>query len=276
MKLVTIVTAVDAQSHVNECLKWLVQNTSEATPLVLLDNGSYTPIVNPYPERVKLVRYDVNIGGNATFHSTIPLVEELGGDIVAHLHCDMMIRELNWDQRIVEIFSHNPVALAGFVGSTELDAGGGRGLGTRLNFMGAFYEGFGQATPAEVHGIRDAGYCRAAVLDHCSMVFSLAVLKQLPPQQGNFAPGHFYDRILCCEVRMRNLNTYYIGILCDHFSGGTAGGAISREAMYTRWLQDNHIPIADDNLDRQVYLWSENLFLSTYRDRLHVVPFSVA
>lgn len=276
LQVAVIVTAVDAQQHVDECLKHLVDNTSAGTFIYLLDNGSEPPLTNPYPARVQVIRHDVNVGGNAVFHTTLPLLKLLGIDVVAHIHCDMMIREHNWDLRVASAFAEDPdLVLAGFVGSTELDAGGGRGLGTHLNFVGAFYEGFGQATPAEVHGIRSSGIIPVAVLDHCSMIFRVSHLSQLPPQEGNFAPGHFYDRILSAEVNRQGKHVAYIGIACDHFSGGTAQGCEKRDAMYRRWMEANNIEQTHPNLDMSVYLWSEQRFLSLYRDTYRFVPYRV-
>lgn len=278
-KLAVLVSAVDEEKQTKECIKWLVENTSPFTEIILIDNGSNPELSTDYGQDIT-IRVSENIGGNRVFHEFLEPENTsllLGYKYVAFIHCDMMILEKNWDLRVIEQFEKDEkLGLLGFVGSNQLDAGGGRGLGTRLNFQGQHYPEFGTATPAEPHGVRDSGFYPAAVLDHCSMIFRVTALKTIPPQKGNFAPGHFYDRICCVEMYLKGWRVGYLGIACDHFSGGTGGGCKNRDDMYRKWLLEEGLTPGDANLDIQVYLESERRFLTKYRDELGFVPFTVS
>lgn len=279
-RMAVVVSAVDEEKQTRECIKWLVENTSPTTEIILLDNGSNPPLLGDYGQDTT-IHLSENTGGNRVFHELLDDAEAAAGywslfQCVAFIHCDMMILEKDWDVRVLGQFEKDAkLGLLGFVGSNELDAGGGRGLGTRLNYQGRHYPEFGTATPAEPHGVRDAGFYPAAVLDHCSMIFRVEALRTIPTQKGNFAPGHFYDRICCVEMYLKGWHVGYLGIACDHFSGGTGGGCKNRDDMYRKWLVEEGFTPDESSLDRQVYLESERRFLTTYRDTLGMVPFKV-
>lgn len=273
-RLVTVVTSVDEPEWTKECIKWLKENsTPELNTIVLLDNGSYEPL--PDMGADVLLRWDKNYGANAVFHRMLPELNKMNAEFVAYLHCDLMVREKGWDMRVVEGFDAHPqVALMGFVGSNEIDMAGGRGLGTVLNYQGHEYP-FGKAVPAKVHGRPSRELEPCAVLDHCSMIFRIRVLGQLTPQEGNYSPGHFYDRIVCCETLYRGHRIAYIGIECDHFSGGTRGGVRNRDEFYSEWLESEGIPYNVENPDMSVYKEGEKRFLSRWRDEIKFIPLRV-
>lgn len=236
----------------------------DLTSIVVVDNGSDPP----YDIDSDLdVRYEHNIGGNSVFHRWITDDWFAGSppEFLAFFHCDLMMWETDWDLRVVQAFDADPkLNLIGFAGSNEIDAGGGRGLGTVLNYKGEYFEGIGQASPAEVHGRRLTGLEPAAVLDHMSMIFRRSELEQLTPQEGNYAPFHFYDRIISCEVLERGGHIAVLGIECDHFSGGTAGGAPQAEDLMRTWLDENEIPYDPERPYDAMYLHSEYLFKKKY------------
>lgn len=273
--MAVVVSCVDAPELAKECTMWLRTNTSPDTIIILLDNGSVKPLSRFYADR--LIRFDVNIGGNAVFHQMIPHLDKFGVDFVAYIHCDVMVREENWDQRVIAAFNYDPkLALIGFVGSNELDEKGGRGGGTMLNYLGSHYLGFGTSTTAEQHGTRVTELRPAAVLDHMTMIFRLSILRKLPPQEGNYAPGHFYDRICCAECVQQGYHVAYLGISCDHFSGGVAGGMASQLEVYKRWLAAEELAYDPNRIDTAVYMESERRFLHRFRDGTYkMVPYKV-
>lgn len=274
-KLVVIVTAVDEPELAQESTKWIRQNVRNPnTQIVLFDNGSYEPLDKFDADLVH--RQEENVGGNAVFHRSLPLLRSLDADIVAYFHCDLMVRHEGFDNDILDAFnSTENLGLVGFVGSNQIDAAGGRGYGTMLNFMGYDYPPWGKASPAEAHGRRQAGLKPAVVLDHCSMIFDINVLEQIPPQEGNFAPGHFYDRICCCEVLARGFKIGYLGIECDHFSGGIGKGTPNQNALYENWLKAEGLPYNPLRLDDAVYIESERRFLSKWRETSNFIPVQV-
>lgn len=286
-KLVTVVTCVDSAPLAEEALYYLKENTSKASEVVLVDNGSYTPL--PKFNADVLFRLKDNRGANAVFHRILPVLEGLEADYVAFFHTDLMIREKDWDQSVVEMFEMDKkLALMGFLGSDEIDAAGGRGLGTRSSFIGAEYKTI-WASPAEVHGARSKGLQAAAVLDHMSMIFRVDKLKQLPSQELNdyHTPGHFYDRVLSCEVLYRGWRIATLGIDCDHTGGGTGlakartsmdvaePGVLNRDECYTKWLKERNIPFEEGRVDHAIYLEGERRYLGKWRDTLKYIPLKV-
>jgi len=168
-RLAVLMTCVDSKELAEEALSYLRQNTTVETEIILVDNGSYTPLEKYDADRI--IRFDVNIGVNAIFHRTIPELEESGFTHVAHMHCDVMLREKNWDEYLMFAFETDPkLSLIGLLGSNEIDGAGGRGLGTASSFMGGEYN-TGWATKAEIHGRRVKGKEAAAVVDHLFMAF---------------------------------------------------------------------------------------------------------
>jgi hypothetical protein len=265
-RLAAVVYASDNAYWTGLAVAYLRENSDPAlTTVVLVDNGSRVP----YPPGGHINhRYEENVGGNAVFHRWITdgwLGKPLP-DIVAFVHCDLMVLERGWDKRVLAAFDADPdLALVGFVGSNEIDERGGRGGGTMLNFRGQFYDGIGQASPAEVHGGRVTGLHPAAVVDHCAMVFRRSVLETLTPQEGHYAPEHFYDRILSCEVLERGLHIAVLGIDVDHFSGGIGDGMEQADELRRRWLDAEGIAYNHDDTYSAVYKESERRFFARYK-----------
>ena len=299
-RVAAVITNTDSWPIAEESLKYLMENSTPSyTEVILLNNGSYSEpredYTKKYPENFAYVEFPNNLGANGVFHEMLNVLdtmntkwpEKYNFDIVAYFHNDMMVREEGWDERIVWAFDQDPkLALAGFLGSNEIDGAGGRGLGTTSSYMGYDYE-TGWATKAEIHGRRTIGTEAAAVLDHCSMIFRIPMLKQLPAQQkAGYAPHHFYDRILSCEVLDHGWHIAMMGIECDHFGGGTGLckvphegpelGVLNRNESYRKWLTEKEIPFKeDDNLDYIVYKEAEKIFLSKWRDELGFIPVKV-
>jgi GT2 family glycosyltransferase len=285
-RLVTVTTCVDSGAVAEESLEYLKQNsTPELTHIVLLDNGSYDPLVVYQADQ--LIRFPTNVGGNGVMHKMIPFLDEMNVEFVAYFHNDFMVAEKGWDSRVIAAFDNDPkLALLGMVGSDEMDGNGGRGFGTRLSFVGKeVYRTGWTGGPAEHHGKRSVGVQAAAGLDHCSLIFRLSALKEIPPQEGNYAPGHFYDRACCCELLQRGYRVATIDIACDHFSGGTGlcrapgvhKGVINRNELYTKWLESQGINSNVPNVDVEVEVFkeAERLFIKKWRDELKFIPLRV-
>lgn len=206
------------------------------------------------------------------------------GNIIAVLHSDLLISEKGWDERVLERFANNDsLGLVGFIGSNEIDAAGGRGLGTTSNFQGDAWaskdetgkEYSWQGSHARVHGKVDAGYSRAAVVDGCAMVFRRSVLEALSERE-DFPPHHFYDRLLSCEVREKYYEVGVLGIACDHISGQTVNQEPTYSVMAEKWATQHGLKMEPHhNWDTVLYRTAESMWLGEYRDIKHLVPCKV-
>ena len=246
----------------------------KCTEIITVDNGSPEPFPHDLPGN-RLIRYEKNVGGNAVFHRWI-MDNWFNGDVpefMAFFHCDLMIHEVGWDQRVLDAFDADPkLGIIGFAGSNEIDGWGGRGAGTMLNYSGKYFEGYGQASPAEAHGRRTDRLEAAAVLDHMSMIFRTSVLRSLTPQEGTYAPEHFYDRILCCEALEKGHHIAVLGVACDHFSGGIGPGNAQADELRKEWLEREGIPYPPDRSDLGVYVESERRFKERFG---YMIPIKV-
>jgi len=263
MTFAVVVYSTNNLPYTELAVDHLFETTSNDTDIVVVDNGS-TP---PFPPIGDLnIRYKQNIGGNAVFHRW--MVDQWFTDepeYIAFFHCDLMVHEPDWDQRVIRQFESDPLlALLGFVGSNEIDERGGRGGGTMLNYAGKYFEGIGQASPAEAHGRRMTGFEPGAVLDHAAMIFRTKYLKELTPQEDNYAPEHFYDRILSCEVLEKGWHIGILGVSVDHFSGGIGPGNAEADALRKRWLDQEQLPYDPQRSDLAVYIESERRFRSRF------------
>lgn len=282
--ILTVVTCCDSGPLAEECLYYLKENSTEVNEIVLLDNGSFTPL--PKYSADTLIRWDENFGGNAVFHRILPYLQEKKIDIVAFFHTDFMIREKYWDEHVRFAFDTYPnLGLIGFLGSDEIDYAGGRGLGTRSSYMGYEYNTI-WASPAEIHGARSRGLQAAAVVDHMSMIFRVSVLKEIPAAEEIHTPGHFYDRVACLEVLSRGYNIATYGLDCDHTGGGIGlakartsadpePGVLNRDKLYTKWLTERNIPFEPGLIDSYMYREGEKRYLGKWRDELKYIPLKV-
>lgn len=244
----------------------LITHCSQCTEIVAVDNGSPEPYPDDLPGDL-LIRYEQNIGGNAVFHRWL-IDDWFDGDppeFLAFFHCDLMIHEVGWDKRVLAAFDADPqLNLIGFVGSNEIDEFGGRGGGTMLNYAGKFFEGIGQASPAEHHGRRMTGLEPAAVLDHCAMIFRRTALENITPQEGYYAPEHFYDKIMSCEILEQGGHVAVLGVSVDHFSGGIGAGVAQAEALRIQWLNDQGVIYPEGRSHDAVYIESERRFKNRF------------
>lgn len=269
MKDLTVVMyGVDNPVVTRIAMEQLCSNTNhESSHIVLVDNGSDVPF-EPWGAD-QLIRYSENIGGNAVHHRLLQEKRFEPTRYIVFLHCDFVVRKFEWDRVLVDAMRDCYLSMAGLVGSNEIDELGGRGGGTALSYVGAVYEGVGQASKAEQHGRRltPGEVLPAAVLDHCAMAWQTDVLLSLTPQEGNLCPEHFCDRYWSCEVLEKGGRIAVIGIPSDHFGGGIgAQGNLKADALRKKWLDAEGIPYDPNRSDIAVYRESERRFLTRFRD----------
>lgn len=314
MKLSIVVGLCNSFEVSLEALKSFIQNLDhpEETEVIVIDNGSDTPFLeflagtgegdrklslDTNGVRMRIVRNEINTGNYPLFKQAAEIAE---GEIVAFLHSDVVIYEKGWDSHVRAHFDARPeLGLAGFIGSTELDGFGGRGLGTYSNFMGRSVTAVnGQVftgSVAEIHGKRTTDVIlNAKVVDGCAMIFRKGVLDRIE-WKSDYPPHHFYDRMMSCQVRELGSTIAVIGIEFDHFSGQTANVQAKWHDAAREWCEKNlGITSPDQWLEKNkawmlngynpsrgqkpggwdhvIYLEAERRFLQEYRDQKHLVP----
>jgi GT2 family glycosyltransferase len=244
----------------------LVQATEEADVL-LIDNGSDRPLRDErwLPAGVRVRRNPTNVGSYPLFAQALALSR--GWDVVAVLHSDLRVHERSWDARVRDAFAANErLGLLGFVGSDEIDAAGGRGQGTMLNFSG-----IGKASRAEDHGRRIDDLRPAAVVDGCAMILRRRVLSDIGVRP-DFPPHHFYDRLISCQVLERGWHVGVLGVACDHLGGQTSVLQPGWSALARDWALEHGIPKHPGGWDQAVYLEAERQFLDEWRDAKRFIP----
>lgn len=257
--------------------------TLGTTRVVVLDNGGdFNPHVRISDERLAVYNLQKNIGVYPVFDWGM---KNTTSEIVAFLHSDLIIDEQGYDARIVNEFVNRPsLGLIGFVGSNEIDHNGGRGGGTTSNFLGKTYiPEAGEAgymftgSPAEAHGMRNAGFTDAAVVDGCAMVIRRDAWKEIGFRE-NFPPHHFYDRLISTQMLEKGFKVGVLGIGCDHLGGQTVSKEQRYPDMAEEWCRKNVKPdrfVGNPpaySWDLTVYREAEFQWLREYRDRKHIVP----
>lgn len=274
--MIAFVGVLNGFDFLREALRALDEATSPDCGIVLLDNGSDTPLERePWlPDRAIVFRSEENLGNWALFGWALRALADHGHapDVVAVLHSDLFIWERDWDRRTLAAFRADPLlGLAGFVGARGLAGGGGRHL-TMLNFQGRAPWG----SPAEWHGDRIAGLEPAAAVDGCAMVFRTAALRAA--WDPDWPPHHFYDKELSCRILAAGLRVGAIGVACDHMGGQTACKQPQYFELCRRWCEAHGLrpePDHPDNWDLAVYRESERRFLRRWEQEQSFLPVNV-
>lgn len=277
MKKLSVVISVLNQIEMSkQCYMETYSNCSdnESVEFIIIDNGSDTPITEEEFPNAKIVRNNENIGVYPTFKQGMEIAES---PIVAFLHSDVVVWEIGWDKRVVDLFNEDKkTGMIGFIGSNEIDGLGGRGLGTASNFQGRKI-GNGslwQGSPAEVHGGRISGKMKSAVVDGCVMVLSKKAWKEIG-YRNDFPIHHFYDRLISTQLLEKGFSIYTLGIEFDHISGQTVNTQHKYSESGLKWLKENGKYTGGSNIDQQIYWIAEKMWLDEYRDKKHLVPLKV-
>lgn len=297
MDLTIVFTVLGQHDMAHSAIEMASRNISlSKTKIVVIDNGGDFALGIDNP-RVLIHRPEKNLGVYPVFDYAFNF-EYVTGGVVAFLHSDLFINEFGFDARILRAFdSTRHLGLIGFVGSNEIDAAGGRGGGTTSNFQGLTYHTDGggvivankivgnslqhwTGSPAEAHGMRNAEYTNAAVVDGCAMVISREAWRKIGNRE-NFPPHHFYDKLISTQMLEAGYKVGVLGIACDHLGGQT----VSREEGYNNlaeeWSREHLRPdqwignVPNFSWDQTVYHEAERQWLTEYRDTKHIVPLRV-
>jgi hypothetical protein len=250
MKKLTLVIGILNQFELaTQALELALHTLGEPkdTQILLIDNGSSTPYldhikaaVKTYTESVgelKIIRNPQNVGNYPLFFQAR---EQADGEAIAVIHSDLFIYGQNWDMHVKQWFEGEPqLGLIGFLGSSEIDNFGGRGLGTMSNFQGAKV-GQWEGSKAEIHGARieDNGRRWAAVLDGCPMIFRREALVQIE-RKPPFPVHHHYDRLFSAQMKELGWRTGVLGVPVDHLSGQTANTQMAYQDTARQWFKEH-------------------------------------
>jgi glycosyltransferase involved in cell wall biosynthesis len=269
MKLSIVVPTLGQHELTTLCISKLLENiTNRFTDILVIDNGGdyACPITD---SRLKIINMEKNIGVYPTFQVGM---DNTDGDIVAFFHSDLIVNEKGFDTRLINVFEiHDNIGLVGFVGSNEIDYHGGRGAGTTSNFQGGTYDKW-QGSPASAHGRTNTGLTPAAVVDGCAMVLRRETWNKLEKKD---LFHHFYDKIISCQVLEARYKVAILGVACDHISGQTVNAEPSYRLSSIEWLAVRGIHATFDDADSKIYQYSEDKFLTEYRDIKHLIPIKV-
>ena len=274
MKVAATVVNMDCSHMSEESMEYLVKYTSSDSFVFLTDNGSNIP---PKPTRDYFTIYlRPNEGINLVWYRLKEFLEKRDIDVLVCCHADFFISEENWDHKIRDAFEADPkLIMAGFVGSNEVGADGGRGGGTHLGFVGGTYRN-GTGSSWKHHGKLLEGVKPAACFDHCGLVYRVSAFDTLKSFFPDAPPMHFEDRILPVAANYHGYHCAMIGIDCDHLSGAKNSGMDNYYDAVKRWLDKAGIKHPEDgNYDHVAYIEAERQFLGTWRDDLHFIPFIV-
>lgn len=171
-------------------------------------------------------------------------------DILAYLHDDCLIKDQDWQGKVLREFWDEKVGLVGFGGAKEHGRADiykapydYRQLG-RARFMSNMED-------AEVHGERFTGSTEVAVLDGFALIVRRELLERAGGWPLNTPIGYVaYDYWLCCMAHRLGYKIRLVGVACKHYGGATfvkLGKGQSAEAQKQYW--DAHQYIYDEFRD---------------------------
>lgn len=295
-----VVGVLNAHDLAKTALRTMLETLEhpEETELIVIDNGSDERFtltsMQGLPDvcRVRAVRNEKNVGNYPMFKQGLELAD---GHIVAFLHSDVFVYQKGWDTSVrAQFAAHDDLGLIGFIGSTDMDAWGGRGSGTVSNMQGKTV-GEWKGSIGSIHGKVSGGMTiDGSVVDGCVMIFRKEMLA-LIGFKADFPIHHHYDRLMSAQMIERGFKVGILGIEFDHVSGQTANHAQKYQDTARDWFKA-HMGInkpqewADrrkewvakannpsrgkipDQWDYCTYLEAEYQFLKEYRDEKHIVP----
>ena len=237
-------------------------DTAKGIPwIVLIDNGSDTPLID-HPEIEKLVtQYDLevvrnekNIGVYPTFPQGMRLTED---PWVFYSHSDVEMIEYGWDEKLNRLLS--------LVGDNAGVCGmyGARGLGTKMIYKEPYdFRQLQRWACCTVPSMAVAGgdvltrdMEPVLVLDG----FSLIVNRDMIEKTGgfdcdSFPVHHFYDNDVCLQAHFAGYKNYVLDIDCIHHGGMTS--------CSEKWAEEWN------TTDLSVHRKSHRVAYEKYRDRL--------
>lgn len=206
--------------------------TSPSVEWLIVDNGSQDPVEDFFrkhlrPKRLNFLRNDANTGLVKTYQQ---IFDNTTSDLVAILHNDVFIYQMNWDKHVIKLFrTINHLGIVGLFGSSGVGSQGERIQD--VQFSGQM-SGLSNMLEAEIHGARLLDdYIPAAILDGFAMIFSMDMIRQAGGLDQRYHYHHIYDRELSLTSLSLGYKNVVASIPCHHESGVTAN-----HSDYQNWI----------------------------------------
>ncbi len=197
-----------------------------------------------------------NIGPVAAFHQL--WLKHKNENVLVYMHDDCSIFDTNWCERVSLELMESKVAIVGFGGATSIGIDDIYKVPYQIQqLIRSDYRS--NQTGWEVHGLRETGERRVAVVDGFFMAIKGSFLRQVGGWdwiQSNF---HCYDLAMCLEAYRQGLEVRTVGVACDHHGGGT-----STKGEYANWCKENATTLEEEHSRPHVWLYNE------YRDILPI------
>jgi hypothetical protein len=181
-------------------------------------------------------------------------------DIIIFAHDDVIITPDNWLERVLYRFTDSDVGAVGLGGAT--------GLGTpdlyrrKYDIHNMARQGYvSNMLDWQIHGGHETAAKKVAVLDAFFMAVRREFLMDIGGWPVEYLTHHCLDLWLACEVARHRMETWMVGVECEHL-----GGRSSVLASYNtaKWLQGGSVE-TDHTIP---HFW----LFSNYRD---VLPLSI-
>lgn len=190
---------------------------------------TFTALAKTYPSVHAVYNaVDHNLGVIGSYQR---LYLDTDQDIIAYLHDDVICREQDWDERVLEEFADPSVGVVGFGGALHHGASTLYKTPYRLQQL-ARSQYRSNVDDAETHGERFSGACDVAVVDGFAIVVRRALLDRIGGWPVlRYPPHHNYDYFICCAAHRCGYRVRLVGVRCHHLGGRTA---LSPD--YNKWV----------------------------------------
>lgn len=180
------------------------------------------------------------------------LLQDSNADVLIYLHDDVIVHDPDWSGRVMTEFSNPDCVAVGFGGALSLGRPDLYRVPYAIQNM-ARGDYISNQDDAEIHGRREKGRRRVAVLD----AFAMAVRRDFLISVGGWPVKHLthhcLDLWLACEAARAGKEIWMIGISALHEGGGSSTKATYATALWKqggtlqsdhqvphRWLADNY------------------------------------
>ena len=188
-----------------------------------------------YPKsEVVVFKQEPNLGHLPWLQYTF---EQYGSDVLGYLHDDLIVKESDWEPKVMTEFENPSVAVCGF--------GGARGVGypdiykipyhytqlARAHFISNMVDG-------EKHGERVVIPTDVAFLDSMSIFVRRELLVKLGGWPvDRYAPSHMMDLWICLQAIRHGFRVRMVPVSIEH-SGGGSGPDYPKWCETTKWGSD--------------------------------------